>query len=48
MDIKPEILPWNEIKERIAAGDIAPGKDSAEDAAIRKASPSISAEWAGY
>lgn len=39
---------FKEIKEKIASGDIAPADESPEDANIRKASPSISAEWAGY
>jgi bis(5'-nucleosyl)-tetraphosphatase (symmetrical) len=48
-DNTPESVPpktFDEIKARIESGDIAPAKDSPEDAAIRKASPSISAEWA--
>ena len=50
-DNSPDSVPpktFDEIKARIESGDIAPAKDSPEDAAIRKASPSISAEWAGY
>lgn len=39
---------FDDIKKRIANGDIAPADNSPEDALIRKASPSISAEWAGY
>lgn len=50
-DSSPESVPprtFDEIKSKIENGDIAPGKDSPEDEKIRKASPSISAEWAGY
>jgi bis(5'-nucleosyl)-tetraphosphatase (symmetrical) len=32
----------------IASGDIARKDETAEESNIRKASPSISAEWAGY
>ena len=50
-DNSPESVPpktFDEIKSRIESGDIAPAHNTAEDEAIRKASPSISAEWAGY
>jgi len=50
-DNSPTAVPprtFDDIKKQIASGDIAPADDTAEDAAIRKASPSISAEWAGY
>ena len=39
---------FDEIRERIASGDIATADETEEDVNIRKASPSISAEWAGY
>ena len=50
-DSSPESVPprtFDEIKSKIESGDIAMAKDSPEDEKIRKASPSISAEWAGY
>lgn len=50
-DNSPTATPprtFDDIKKQIASGDIAPADDTAEDAAIRKASPSIAAEWAGY
>ena len=50
-DNTPSSVPprtFDEIKAKIAAGEIAPAKNTPEDEAIRKASPSISAEWAGY
>lgn len=50
-DNSPATVPpktFDEIKARIESGDIVLGKDSPEDATIRKASPSIAAEWAGY
>ena len=50
-DSSPESVPpktFDEIKAKISAGEIAPADDTAEQANIRKASPSISAEWAGY
>lgn len=37
-----------EIKSKIESGDIAPADTSAEAENIRKASPSITAEWSGY
>ena len=49
-DNSPDSVPpktFDEIKAKIASGEIAPAED-AEKTAIRKASPSISAEWAGY
>lgn len=39
---------FDDIKARIASGDIAPADTSAEAETIRKASPSITAEWSGY
>lgn len=39
---------FDDIKARIASGDIAPADNSKEAEAIRKASPSITAEWSGY
>jgi len=39
---------FDDIKARIASGDIAPADTSAEAENIRKASPSITAEWSGY
>ena len=50
-DNSPDSVPpktFDEIKERIASGDIARKEETAEESKIRKASPSISAEWAGY
>jgi bis(5'-nucleosyl)-tetraphosphatase (symmetrical) len=50
-DNSPNAVPpktFDEIKQKIAQGEIAPARNSEEDKAIRKASPSISAEWAGY
>lgn len=50
-DSSPNSVPpktFDEIKAKISAGEIAPADDTAEQANIRKASPSISAEWAGY
>ena len=50
-DNSPDSVPpktFDEIKSRIESGDIAPAHNSAEEETIRKASPSISAEWAGY
>lgn len=39
---------FDDIKARIASGDIAPADTSKEAETIRKASPSITAEWSGY
>lgn len=39
---------FTDIKERIASGDIAVADDSPEAKKLRKSSPSIAAEWAGY
>lgn len=39
---------FDEIKEQIANGDFVNKKESDNDAQIRKSSPSITAEWAGY
>ncbi|MCF0223409.1 MAG: metallophosphoesterase [Fibrobacter sp.] len=39
---------FEDIKARIASGDIAPADTSKQAETIRKASPSISAEWSGY
>jgi bis(5'-nucleosyl)-tetraphosphatase (symmetrical) len=50
-DNTPDSVPpktFDEIKERIANGDIARKEETADESKIRKASPSISAEWAGY
>ena len=50
-DNTPNYVPpktFDEIKAKIAQGEIAPADDSEEEKSIRKASPSISAEWAGY
>lgn len=50
-DNSPNYVPpktFDEIKAKIAQGEIAPADDSEEEKSIRKASPSISAEWAGY
>lgn len=50
-DNTPNYVPpktFDEIKAKIAQGEITPADDSEEEKSIRKASPSISAEWAGY
>ena len=50
-DNTPNYVPpktFDEIKAKIAHGEIAPADDNEEEKSIRKASPSISAEWAGY
>ena len=50
-DNSPDSVPpktFDEIKERIANGDIARKEETTEEKNIREASPSISAEWAGY
>ena len=39
---------FEEIKQKIASGDITPADNSEETQKLRKASPSIAAEWAGY
>ena len=39
---------FEDIKEKIASGDIALADDSEHAKEIRKASPSVAAEWAGY
>lgn len=39
---------FEDIKQKIASGDIEPADNSDEAKKIRKASPSIAAEWAGY
>ena len=39
---------FEEIKQKIESGDILPADNSEETQKLRKASPSIVAEWAGY
>jgi bis(5'-nucleosyl)-tetraphosphatase (symmetrical) len=45
---KDQPKTFEEIKQKIASGDIALANDSEQARKIRKASPSVAAEWAGY
>ena len=45
---KEQPKTFDDIKAKIASGDIAIADDSEHAKEIRKASPSVAAEWAGY
>lgn len=47
-DASKNIITFDNIREKIMRGEITPTNETPEEANIRKASPSISAEWAGY
>ena len=47
-DANKSIVTFDNIREKIMNGEIVPANETPEEANIRKASPSISAEWAGY
>ena len=45
---KDQLKTFEEIKQKIASGDIALADDSEQARKIRKVSPSVAAEWTGY
>lgn len=45
---KEQPKTFDDIKQRIKSGDIVPANNSSEAKKLRKASPNVAAEWAGY